>query len=114
MRGMGSSRGHTGLVGLVTQGYGGVPTFVAIALENSAAIRHPGGNSYKRKLQELQPIIIWAKLIEINDELVDKRIVGSTTVYQKLEPQKTVFIEHYSTKIKHIWESLKIKIQRIK
>lgn len=62
-RGFGPSCGLAGRAGPVTQGYGGSPAFVIVALRCGFPL---GQSGTKRRQCELESVIVWAKLLEIN------------------------------------------------
>lgn len=68
-RGLGPSRGLPGRAGLVTQGYGGIKRVIAQAAEQ---IRIRVGSARHTLEKKLDEIVVYAKLIRVND----KRVFG--------------------------------------
>lgn len=111
-RGFGPSRGLPGRAGPVTQGYGGPPRFVVVALRRGFRI---GGSGTKRRLRELEPIIVWARLVEVNNRLPPKKIEGHITVRVDLSRGfASVMAEHVSSRVRQAWHDLKVIVSRIK
>lgn len=105
MRGMGPHINR-----LICQGYGGPPAFVITAILRGIRV---GQSGTKRRLRELDPIIVWAKLIEVNDHPPPKKIEGFITVYVS-KAYARVIASHVSTRVRKAWQDLKVIIQRIK
>lgn len=108
------SRGLPGRAGPVTQGYGGPPQFVIEAFKRGIRIR-PGQSGTKRRLRELQEVIVWAKLIEVNDRPSPKRIEGSIRVHvPRTSTYAKVIVEHVSSNVRRVWDDLKIIVKRLR
>jgi hypothetical protein len=114
-KGFGPSRGQAGRSGPITQGYGSPPIFVVEALRRNLELRvRPGGSSgRKQQISDIQEVIVWAKLIEINGRQPIKNIENQIVV--KLDQSKrSVAIEHISSRIRKFWEDFKVTVKRIK
>lgn len=110
-RGLGMSRGAAGRAGLITQGYGGPPSFVVTTLENVA--RRPHGRSGRRDQEDLQLVILWAKMVELNGKAPPRKIEGSVKV--SLDKSKiAVLVERVSTGVRQLWNDIKVSAKRIK
>lgn len=108
------SRGAAGRAGPVTQGYGGPPQIVVLAIREGIRIR-VGQSGTKRRLRELQPIIVWAKLVEVNNVAPQKNIEGSVTVGIDNDRKfVTTMVEHVSSRASKVIEGLKITIKRLR
>lgn len=98
-KGFGSSLLVAGRAGLVTQGYGGeVPEFIPVAIERAIRRTQGGSSSRQHPFDELEEVIIFARLLQINDEepvRVTKGIV-SAPIYRS--PMK-IFAERINTAI---------------
>ncbi len=114
-RGFGPSRGFAGQAGLVTMGYGGTPRFVIEAIQQGIEIRrHYGQSGFKRRLNdELQLVVVWAKLLEINGEVPKRTIEGTTRVPIK-KNRITTIVEHISTSVRQAYKDIKITVKRLK
>ena len=110
-RGMGVSRGQTGLAGLVTQGYGGTPQFIIQTLENRPRVVH--GRSSRRYQDELQLITVWAKMIEYNDKAPEKSIQGSVKVAVN-KSRIAVLAERVTHGVNRVLDVLRVTAKRIK
>lgn len=108
-RGMGPSTGAAGRAGMVTQGYGGVPpAFVTEAFQSVVV----GQSGTKRKLQQLDEVIIWAKMIEINGKAAPE-IKGWIKV--KVDKNRAaVMAEHLASRTRAAWEFIKVSARRLK
>ena len=111
-RGMGTSRGRAGRAGMVTQGYGGPMRYV---LEQIRQIVRVGQSGAKRALRELDEIVVWAKMIRINNHPPPDNIEG----FIKIRINRTAgyvvsLAEHVSTRVRKAWEDIKISIRRLK
>jgi len=99
---------------LVTQGYGGPPSFVVQAILRGISVRHVRGQSgTKRRLREMNEFIVWAKLIEINDQQPKNKIEGFVKVHTK-KGFASATVEHVSSKMRNITESIKVFVKRVK
>jgi len=105
---MGTSRGLAGRAGLVTQGYGGI-------IEQVLRVIRLGQSGAKRAMRELEEVIVWAKLISINDNPPPVKIEGFIRVKVNNAAHYAVnIIEHVSTRARKAWEDIKITIKRLR
>ena len=111
-RGMGTSRGAAGRAGMVTQGYGGIPpAFVTQAFRQI----NLGQSGYKRRLQELDEVVVWAKLTEVNGVEPKKPVKGWIKV--KVDKDRGfahVMAEHLGSRVRSVLEVIKVSVQRLK
>lgn len=111
-RGMGVSRGIAGRAGLITQGYGGPLAAVKEAVKRLIKV---GQSGTKRALQELQEIVVWAKLIRVNDVAPKLPIEGSIRVRVSSASQFAVkVVERAAVRVRKAWEDVKITVTRIR
>lgn len=111
-RGFGPDRGLPGRAGPVTQGFGGPPSFVLVAIRRGIRV---GGGATRRRLQDLQPVIVWAKLIEINGLSPQRAIEGSVRVMlPRQEGFTSVMVEHLKTRARKAWDDVRITVRRLK
>ncbi len=112
---MGPTRGTPGVPGrasMITMGYGG---FFRAIKEQAVRIIRAGQSGTKRALQELQEVVVWAKLIRINDEKPTVPIQGSIKVRVSSATQIAVkVLERASVRVRSAWEDIKITVKRIK
>lgn len=112
MRGMGPHINR-----LICQGYGGPPRFVQLAIQRGIWV---GQSGFKRRQRELQTIIVWAKLLEVNGKIVPnkvapKKIEGFVRVHVSRDRGfAAVMAEHVSSRVKKAWEDFKVIVKRIK
>ena len=111
-RGMGPSRGKAGVAGLVTQGYGGF--FRAVA-EQARRIGRVGKSAAKKTLEGLEEVIVWAKLVRVNDKKPEQKVEGFVRVgIDRVKHIAVNMIGSVSTRVRNVWEDIKITISRIK
>lgn len=111
-RGMGVSRGIAGRAGLITQGYGGPLAAVKEAVKR---LIKAGQSGTKRALQELQEVIVWAKLIRVNDVAPKVALEGSVKVRVSDVSQIVVkVLERVTARTRKAWEDVKITVTRIR
>jgi len=97
---------------LITQGYGGPPPFVIDAIQRVIVT---GQSGHKRRLQELDEVIIWAKMIQVNNKPAPVDVKGFVRVkVDKNRGIATVMAEHVSTRVRSIWEVIKVTVSRLK
>lgn len=112
-RGIGRTRGGVlGRASMVTGGFGG---FFRAIKEQAVRIIRAGQSGAKRRLQELQEVLVWAKLIRVNDEKPTRQIQGSITVRVPGTSQFAVkVVERVSIRVRKAIEDLKITVKRIR
>jgi len=111
-RGMGSTRGANGRSGLITQGFGG-RLFEKIKEEAFRVVR-TGRSAAERLAKEVQEVVIWAKLIRINDEKPKNPIYGYTKVKLSTNAVAVKIIEGLSARVRKTVDDIKITIKRIR
>lgn len=101
---------------LITQGYGGPPSFVAQTITAITTRRHiaGGGTGKRRVLAELEEVIVWAKLIEVNNMPPKKKIEGKIRVQVKKGEGTKVLAERISQRVVKTLERIKVTVKRIK
>jgi hypothetical protein len=109
-RGFGSKRTVPGISGPITMGYGPLPPqFVTQALQ-----RKLGQSGTKRRLAELDEVIVWAKLVELNGVEPNKQIKGWVrALVDKDRNYASVMIEHVSTRVREALETIRVTVKRI-
>ena len=106
------SGGVPGRASLVSQGLGG---FFQNIKRQAIRIIRAGQSGTKRALQEIQEVMVWAKLIRINDEKPTIPIQGSIKVRMSKTSQiAAVLISKATVRVREAWEDLKITVKRIK
>lgn len=111
-RGMGASRGAAGVAGMVTQGYGGFFRKVRDALVD---IAKKGRSSARKVLEEIEEIVVWVKLIRVNDSAPVKPIQGYVAI--KIDEAKKFVVKvitGLSASVKATVDDIKITIKRLK
>lgn len=97
---------------MVTQGYGG---FVPRALVQSLMSVTVGQSGAKRRLDQLQEVIIWAKLIEVNGKAAPPPDVKGWVKVKVDKPRgMAVMAEHISSRTREAWEFIKVNVRRLK
>lgn len=111
-RGMGTSPGPPGRASMVASGMGGI--FVAIAQVVKRVIR-VGQSGTKRALRELEEVVVWAKMIRVNDEPPPKTIQGFVKATIRDAKDYTVAAaKEFKSRVKNVLETVKIRVDRIK
>lgn len=112
-RGLGSTRDIPNSCGPVVNGYGNsAPAFVIDAFRRPS-LRLGGSGTKRRQLHELDEVIIWAKLVQINDTS-DVPVIKGTVKVSKKRGIATVLAEHVSSRVRASWETIKVNASRIK
>lgn len=110
-RGMGRSRGIPGRAGMVTQGYGGL--FKKI-VEAGVRLYKVGQSGAKRAARELEEVIVWAKLLRVNDAPPKNDIKGFIKVNVSTVRNIAVnLVEGARLHTRKTWDSIKITIKRL-
>ncbi len=115
-RGMGpATNGVSGACSMVVQGYGTtVPSVIAAAIERPLRLRL-GQSGTKRRLAELDEVIVWAKLIALNDVEPKKPIKGWIRVRVRKETGfASVMAEAIGQRVRSALDYVKVSVQRIK
>jgi hypothetical protein len=114
-RGLGVIRTVPQSSGIVVQGYGPKPpAFVVSALERPLRLRL-GQPGTKRRLEELDEVIVWAKLVTVNDVEPKKPIKGWIRVkVRKDSGYAAVMAEHVASRVRAAWETIKVSVTRLK
>jgi hypothetical protein len=114
-RGFGPIRNIPQTSALVVQGYGPLlPQFVVVALtEAQRPIRLRGGrSSAHRRLDQLDEVIIWAKLVDVNgQEGPVPNIKGWVKVKVDRTSRASALVEHVSTRVQSIFERIKVTVR---
>jgi len=105
-RGLGRNR--PGYQGFITMGYG------RRFIEEVIRIIRRGGSSAEKFVRDLQDVVVWAKLIRVNDEKPKENIQGQLTVKVNLARKIAVMAENVSNRTRSAWEDVKITINRVK
>lgn len=111
-RGMGPSTGTAGRAGMVTQGYGGtIPQFVIDGIQFRQI--NLGQSGTKRRIDQLDEVIIWAKLVEVNGQPSPAPIKGWVKV--KVDKSRgTAMVEHIAHRSRAAWEFIKVTARRLR
>ena len=106
-RGMGGARG-SGRASLVVWGGGGFRQVIEY-------VKRKAGDGVKYVKDGIDEIIVWAKLVRINDEKPKVLIQGLTRA--QLDSKKKISVklsERISMRARKAWEDIKITIRRVK
>lgn len=103
------TRGYNHIT-IITRGYGGLFKKIIEAAQRGY---YWGRSGYRRAREEVEEIIIYAKLVLVNDKPPPHKIEGMlVTKYKRLVESAGMLVEHVSTKIKHAWNDIVITITR--
>lgn len=97
-------------------GYGGILQQIKDQVKDQAnRLIKIGQSGTKRALQELQEVIIWTKLIRINDVAPEKNIQGFIRIKLSSSVQQVVAAAKFiSAKSKKTIDDIKITLKRIR
>ena len=110
-RGFGSPRPVTNRSGPITQGYGGPPTFVAETFRR-ASLRL-GQSGTKRRLQELDEVIVWARLVTVNDVEPKRPVKGWIRArVDRGRGYASAMAEHVGSRVRSVLEAVRISVTR--
>jgi len=109
-RGFGPKRSVSQSSGIVVQGYGGVPHAIVEVIERPLRLRL-GQSGTKRRLAELDEVIVWAKLIEANGVQPSRPIKGWIRV--RVSPNRG-FASVMAESVRVIRDYVKVTVQRLK
>lgn len=119
-RGLGASRGVDGRVGILTAGGGGPPLYVLDQLRmhfGPNVRRIVGQSGTKRRERELQlrQVMVAAKLLRVNNQTIPENVQGYVASVADTPTRQVVkLIEHVSTRVRSVWEDIKVTAKRIK
>jgi len=105
-RGLG--RNKPGYQGFITMGYG--RRFIEIVKR----VVRTGRSGAERMLRDLEDVMVWAKLIRVNDEKPNQDVQGRINVKVNLAKRIAVAAENVSTRTRSAWEDIKITVTRQK
>lgn len=111
--GFGTSRGNAGVAGPITMGYGGLPQFVIAALTDFPR-RRAGQSGTKRRIAGLEEVVVWARLAEINGIPPEKEIKGFVKVVVQPKSRIRTTVEHLSSRVMKVTESILVTVKRLK
>ena len=112
-RGFGSLRTVPNRAGPVVQGFS--PTTPAAIVAALVQLRpKPGQSGTKRRLQDLDEVIIWAKLVSVNDIKPKQNVEGRIHVQVKDTSRVSVMAEHVGSRVRSAMETIKVFVTRIK
>jgi hypothetical protein len=105
-RGLGKN--PPGVQGFITMGFG------RRLIEQVIRLARRGRSSAQRAIRELEEVVVWAKLVRINNDRPEQDIQGKLTV--KVSPVRKIAIlaESLSSRTRSAWEDIKITINRYK
>jgi len=109
-RGMGRSPDAPGVVGMITGGMGGL--FLTKQVERLVRV---GRSSARRAVEGLEEILIWARLIRVNDAPPPVKIEGFIRVgIDRTRRYAVTLVEGASVRVKNAYDRLKITVTRLK
>lgn len=106
-RGMGAPRG-SGRASLVASGFGGLRKYFE-------AVKRKLGDGVDYVRNNIDHIIVWAKLVNVNEEKPKHMVQGHT--YVKTNKDRRISVKAvggFSSNIRRTWENIKIIFHRIK
>jgi len=98
---------------LVTKGF--VRGFLdQIVVTAQRVIRH-GRSSARRAIEDINEIIVWAKLIEVNHKPSPIKIQGFIKInLDKLSSYASTLVEYVSSRVRSTYEDIKITVKRLR
>jgi hypothetical protein len=116
--GFGPARSTVESSSLITLGFGPPPSFVVQQIVETVdrPIRLRFGQSgTKRRLEDLDEVIVWAQLIEVNNKPPANEIKGFIKVpVKKTQGRSRIMVEHVSSRVREAWETIKVTVSRMK
>jgi len=112
MRGMAAPRNDENSPGLVTSGFGN-NSVLAFVLEQVDRIVRIGRSGAKRVVDEVNEVVVWAKLIRVNNDINPPKIIGNVRT-NSIAHYAITLTEFISSRTRKTWEDVKISIQRLK
>lgn len=109
-RGFGPKRSVPQSSGIVVQGYGGVPSAIVQVIERPLRLRL-GQSGTKRRLAQLDEVIVWAKLIEYNGVEPHPPIKGWIRVRVS---KASGFASVMAESVRVIRDYIKVTVERLK
>jgi len=105
-RGLGKN--PPGVQGMITMGYG------RRLIEEVVRIIRKGQSGTKRALRELQEVVVWARLVSVNDRKPDNTVQGFVRVRINAAARNAVTAAQFvSSRIRNIFEDIKVRIKRV-
>jgi hypothetical protein len=97
---------------IITQGY---VSFFKRVIEAVVKIFIPRGNGAKDQRREFEDVVIWAKLVSVNDTPPSRKIEGFIKVRVDKTAQFAVSLtEHVTTTVKQLWNDIVISVRRVR
>lgn len=92
---------------VITRGYGGR------LIEVFERIYRSGRSSASRMSERIDEIVVYAKLLFVNDESPTRNVVGTVrTSYDRSSRRPATLVEHLSTRIKRVLSDIVISVTR--
>lgn len=110
-QGFGPSRSVAGRAGPVTSGFGGGDLHAPTVVEATRIIRH--GRSGERHTIDETPIVVWAKLVEVNDKVPNVNVEGKVGSIRNKHENVRTFAGYVSARVKKLVEVVKIIVERV-
>jgi hypothetical protein len=105
-RGLGKN--PPGVQGFITMGFG------QRLIEEVIRIVRKGQSGTKRALQQLQEVGVWVGLISVNDERPENKVQGFVKVRVNSAANQAVSAAQLvSSRIRNVFEDVKVKIKRV-
>lgn len=73
-----------------------------------------GKSSTKKAIDGIQEVIVWAKLIRLNDKPPPQQVQGQIVVNLSETVTHAKIIDKVKVKSKSLWEDVKITVKRLK
>jgi hypothetical protein len=90
------------------------PEFVVAAIQHAQRRPTMGQSGTKRRLQELDEVIVWAKLMSINERVPVQSVKGFVRVkINKESGYASVMVEHVSSRVRKAWNVIRVTVKRI-
>jgi len=83
-------------------------------IEEVKRLIRQGKSNAEKFVRDLEEVVVWAKLVRVNDEKPEQNIQGKLTVRVNLARKIAVIAESFSSRTRSAWEDVKIVINRLK
>lgn len=115
-RGFGPKLQVPGSAGPVVQGYGAGFVLVTVELEERPTrLRTVGQSGTKRAQAAKDPVIVWAKLVQVDGAPPARPIVGWVRVLVDRDTGKAHALgEHVASRVRRAWDAARVEVTRVR
>lgn len=114
-QGFGATNGTPGRAWLVCRGMSGPPSVIIEKI--TSVVRRHGGHSTREQLRDLQVVMVWAKLVEVNDRRPDVAVSGRARVDEATKQRSSrarLMVDLVSVRTKSLIDTIKVTAKRLR